>query len=71
MVDICKDGEEGKADGSSDKNDKKDDEEEAPLASAGRRLPRRHRNPNVLTSTDSLGSSSDSSDSSSDSSDSS
>jgi len=28
MVDICKDSEEGKADGSSNKNDKKDDEEE-------------------------------------------
>jgi hypothetical protein len=71
-VDSCMDGEEGKADSSRDKNDEADDEEEeAPLASAGRRLPRRHRNPNVLTSTDSLGSSSDSSDSSSDSSDSS
>jgi len=28
MVDICVDGEEGKADGSSNKNDKNDDEEE-------------------------------------------
>ena len=49
MVDICVDGKEGKADGSSDKN---------------RPLPR-CCNSNVLTSTDSSGSSSDSSDSSS------
>jgi hypothetical protein len=71
-VDSCMDGEEGKADSSRDENDEADDEEEeAPLASAGRCLPRRRRNPNVLTSTDSSGSSSDSSDSSSDSLDSS
>jgi len=76
-VDICVDGEEGKADGSSDKNDKKDDEEEEGESgevesSSGeessslavvrpRPLPCR-RNPNVLTSTDSSGSSSDSTD---------
>jgi len=80
MIDICVDGEEGKADGSSDKNDKKDDEEEegesgevesssgeessSPAVVRPRPLPR-HRNPNVLTSTDSSGSSSDSLDSSS------
>ncbi len=68
MVDICKDGEEGKADGSSDKNDKMDDEEKerengevdslsgeessSPAVVRPRPLPRR-RNPNVLTSTDS------------------
>jgi len=77
-VDICVDGKEGKADSSSDKNDKKDDEEEegevekwtlqvekSPHlrpSSVPRRL---RRNPNVLTSTDSSGSSSDSLDSSS------
>jgi len=80
MVDICVDGEEGKADGISDKNDKKDDEEEegesgevdsssgaessSPAVVRPCPLPRRC-NPNVLTSTDSSGSSSDSSDSSS------
>ena len=74
------DGEEGKADGSSDKNDKKDDEEEeggsgevdsssgeessSPAVVRPRPLPC-CRNPNVLTSTDSSGSSSYSSDSSS------
>ena len=79
-VDICVDGEEGKADGSSDKNDKKDDEEEEGESeevdsSSGEESsspavvhPRPRRlchNPNVLTSTDSSGSSSYSSDSSS------
>jgi hypothetical protein len=64
-VDSCMDGEEGKADSSRDENDEADDdEEEVPLASASRRLPR-----HVMTSTDSSGSSSYSSDSSSDSSD--
>jgi len=77
-VDICKDSKEGKADGSSDKNDKKDDEEEEGESeevdsSSGeessspavvRPRPRPHcRNPNVLTSTDSSDSSSYSSDS--------
>jgi hypothetical protein len=90
-VDTCMDGEEGKADGSSNKNDKKDDEEEEGESgevdsSSGEesssspvvrpRPHRLHRNPYVLTSTDSSGSSSDSSNSyssgsSSDSSDSS
>jgi hypothetical protein len=71
-VDSCMDGKEGKADSSRDENDEADDEEEeAPLASTGRHLPSRRRNPNILTSTDSSGSSSYSSDSSSDSSDSS
>jgi hypothetical protein len=70
-VDSCMDGKEVKADSSRDENDEADDEEEeAPLASASRRLPRHRHNLNVLTSTDSLGSSSYSSDSSSDASDS-
>jgi len=71
-------GKEGKADGSSDKNDKKDDDEEesesgevdsssgeessSPAVVRPRPLPHL-RNPNVLTSTDSSGSSSYSSDS--------
>jgi hypothetical protein len=79
MVDICVNGEEGKADSSSDKNDKKDEEEEeeesgevesssgeessSPTVVCPRPLPCR-RNPNVLTSTDSSGSSSYFSDSS-------
>jgi len=75
-VDICVDGKEGKADGSSNENDKKDDEEEEGESgvvgsSSGEESsspaivcprPRRLRcSPNVLTSTDSSGSSSDSS----------
>ena len=56
-VDSCMDGKEVKADSSRDENDEADDEEEeAPLASASRRLPRHRHNLNVLTSTDSLGS---------------
>jgi len=78
-VDICVNGKEGKADSSSDKNDKKDEEEEeeesgevesssgeessSPTVVRPRPLPCR-RNPNVLTSTDSSGSSSYFSDSS-------
>ena len=79
-IDICEDGEEGTADGSSEKNDKKgDDEEEGESgeveSSSGEESsstaivppctrPRPH-NQKVSTSTDSSGSSSDSSDSSS------
>jgi len=75
-VDICVDGKEGKADGSSNKNNKKDDDEEegesgevdsssgeessSPVVVRPRPC-RLHRIPNVLTSTDSSGSSSDSS----------
>ncbi len=79
-VDTCMDGEEVKADDSSDKNDKKADEEEEGESgevdsSSGEesssssvvrpRPPRRRRNPYILTSTDSSDSSSDSLDSSS------
>ena len=79
-VDMCVDGEEGKADDSSDKDDKMDGEkeeeesgevdsssgEESSSPAVIRPCPRRLRcNPNVLTSTDSSGSSSDSSVSSS------
>jgi hypothetical protein len=80
-LDICEDGEEGTADGSSNKNDKKDEHEEEEgesvelksssgeeSSSTGIVPPRtrpRPRNQKVSTSTDSLSSSSDSSDSSS------
>ncbi len=79
-IDICEDGEEGTADSSSDKNDKKDDDEEeresgevesssGEESSSTAIVPPHthpcHRNWNVFSSTDSLGSSSDSSDSSS------
>ena len=58
-VDICVDGEEGKADGSSDENDKKDDEEEGESGKV------ESSSGEESTSTDSLVSSSYSSDSSS------
>jgi hypothetical protein len=74
-VDICEDGEEGTAEGSSDKNDNNDDDEEEEGESSGEesssttvippRTRPRLRNRNIFSSTDSSSSSSDSSDSSS------